>query len=79
VGGIPHFTQDGEDVLRFASGDAASGANLAWRVLSTPALAEKLGSNGRTKACETYSWERVTSQLADLYQEVLADNTPPII
>jgi glycosyltransferase involved in cell wall biosynthesis len=74
VGGIPHFTADGEDVLRFASGDAAAGASLAWRVLANPGLAEKLGNNGRTKACETYSWDRVTGQLADLYQEVLAEH-----
>ncbi len=74
VGGIPHFTADGEDVLRFASGDAAAGASLAWRVLANPGLAEKLGTNGRAKARDTYSWERVAGQLADLYQEVLAEH-----
>jgi len=78
VGGIPYFTQDGEDALRFASGDGATGANLVWRVLSNPSLAERLGANGRAKARETYSWDRVTSQLASLYQEVLAADKVPV-
>ena len=73
VGGIPHFTQDGEDVLRFASGDGATGANLVWRVLSNPLLAETLVAKGRAKALDTYSWDRIAGQLASLYQEVHAE------
>lgn len=77
VGGIPHFTQDGEDVLRFASGDGATGANLVWRVLSSPHLAETLAAKGRAKAVETYSWDRIAGQLASLYQEIHAEGRVP--
>lgn len=72
VGGIPHFTEDGKDVLRFASGDAAGGASQAWRLLSQPDIARRLAENGREKARQTYSWDRLASQLADLYREVAA-------
>jgi len=77
VGGIPHFTQDGEDVLHFASGDAATGANLVWRVLSNPRLAETLVAKGRAKALDTYSWDRIAGQLASLYQDVCAEGRVP--
>jgi glycosyltransferase involved in cell wall biosynthesis len=75
VGGIPHFTEDGEDTLRFASGDAGAATSHLRQLLSTPSLAARLVENGRRKALGTYSWDRITEQLANLYQEVRGERT----
>ena len=72
VGGIPHFTLDGEDALRFPTGDAAGGARQVSRLMADPASARCLAERGRQKAVETYSWGRITGQLAALYEEVCA-------
>ena len=72
VGGIPSFTEDGEDILLFDPGDIENGLAHVETILDDPALGKRLARRGRHKAETQYDWDRITSQLLSLYEEVIA-------
>jgi len=73
VGGIPSFTQHGENVLHADPHDWQSLAQQLLEVMDNTQLASRLANNGRNLAQRKYDWHVVSRQLATLYQE-LADN-----
>jgi glycosyltransferase involved in cell wall biosynthesis len=58
VDGIPHYVHDGETGLLFRSGDDRDLAAKLTAVLGDPALAERLGQQGRERARSAYSEEQ---------------------
>jgi glycosyltransferase involved in cell wall biosynthesis len=61
VGGIPDVVTDGTDGLLVRDGDGPELGEAIRRVLTDPALAERLTRNGATTVRERYSLERVAA------------------
>lgn len=70
VGGIPSFTQDGEDVLHAEPGDADDLGRRLIEMLDQPELAARLAAEGREKARRNYDWTTISRRLLDLYEDV---------
>jgi glycosyltransferase involved in cell wall biosynthesis len=70
VGGISFMVEDGKTALLVPPGDADAMAVAADRMLSDPALAERLRTAGRVEA-ERYAWSAVKPVLFDVYARVL--------
>lgn len=71
-GGIPDAVRDGETGFLVAPEDPAALADAICRLLSDPALARRLGHNGR-RAVETYfNWDRVVRDLKAIESQTVA-------
>jgi glycosyltransferase involved in cell wall biosynthesis len=71
VGGIPSFTNDGENLLLFNPEQPAQIAAAINRVFDDKSLAEKLSVNGKNRARERYDWSVISEQLMALYTELI--------
>jgi D-inositol-3-phosphate glycosyltransferase len=74
VGGLPYTVQDGKTGYLVPQGDPEALAEKIALVLSNPALARQLGTNGRTFA-QDYRWELIASQVDQLYQRTLSPHS----
>jgi starch synthase len=84
TGGIPEVVVDGEtgllvpfesDRSGVAKDPEAFARDIASRVntvLAEPAMAERFGKAGRTRAVEKFAWGAIAAQTAGLYEELLA-------
>ncbi|MFI4967239.1 MAG: glycosyltransferase [Gammaproteobacteria bacterium] len=72
VGGTPEVIQDGEHGLLTPPGDPQAIADAIHTVLGDPALAARLGANGRRRVMEEFSFEAVVRRTEELYRELLA-------
>ncbi|HSN18152.1 MAG TPA: glycosyltransferase [Gammaproteobacteria bacterium] len=72
VGGTPEAIEHGEQGLLIPPGDSDALACAISRVLSDPALAARLGNNGRRRVAEEFSFEAVVRRTEALYRELLA-------
>jgi glycosyltransferase involved in cell wall biosynthesis len=75
VGGIPSFVEDGLDGQLVEPDSVAGFAEAVTACLSNPQRATSMAVAGTGKARARYSWDAVTGQLLDLYQEVLREHT----
>ncbi len=64
--------QDGVNALLMQRGDAAEITQCVERLLTDPALAGRLGQEGRHFAVEHFNWQRSTKGLEGFYRDVLA-------
>lgn len=71
VGGIPDIVDDEVDGLLVEPKDAMALKNAIERVMKDKALADRLSGNGKKKALEKYSIEKIVSQLLSHYQEIV--------
>lgn len=71
VGGIPHLLRDGEEALLVAPGDNGAMAAAVRRLLTEPALAERLSRRARASA-ERFDWGHVLPRWEKLLQEMPA-------
>jgi phosphatidyl-myo-inositol dimannoside synthase len=70
-GGIPDAVRDGETGFLVPAEDPAGFANAICRLLGDPALARRLGDNGR-RAVEThFNWDRVVRDLRDIESQIV--------
>ena len=74
VGGIPSFVDDGEDGLLFEPNDGAGFLKAFKALLKSPEKARKLGTTGRLKAKNRYSWDKITQSLVGIYEEAIREN-----
>lgn len=72
VGGTPEVIDDGEHGLLVPVNDPGSLAEAITRVLGDPALAARLGANGRRRVAEEFSFEAVVCKTEALYRQLLA-------
>ena len=71
-GGIPDAVRDGETGFLVPAEEPAAFADAICRLLADPALAQRIGQNGR-RAVETYyNWDRVVRDLHAIETEVVA-------
>src|SRR5690606_15420270 len=67
VGGIPEAITDGREGLLVRPGDVPTLADKLCALLDDPALARTMGREGRKKAKEKYSVQRVIPAIESLY------------
>ena len=72
AGGIPYIAIDCETAMLAECGDHAGVANAALRLLSDPALVEKITSTAYEQCRTRYAGEEIARQWAELYQELAA-------
>jgi glycosyltransferase involved in cell wall biosynthesis len=75
VGGTPEVIRDGEQGLLVPPSDPQALADAILAVLGDPALAARLGAEGRRRVREEFSFEAVVRRTEDLYRELLAAKT----
>jgi glycosyltransferase involved in cell wall biosynthesis len=71
VGGIPDVIAHDRTGLLVPQKDPQALANTIARVLTDPALAERLGKAGQACVQEKFSWEVITGQMMSLYRGAL--------
>jgi glycosyltransferase involved in cell wall biosynthesis len=67
IGGIPDVITDGVDGLLVPAGDAPALARACSRLLGDPDVARRLGTHGRIKARQEYSWDDRVARYARLF------------
>ncbi len=72
VGGTPEVIDDGEHGLLVPPSDPEALGDAISRVLRDPILAARLGTNGRRRVAQEFSFEAVVRRTEDLYRELLA-------
>jgi len=70
VGGVPEIVQDGETGLLFRGGDAVALGAALEKMLADPDKAEVMGRAGRARAEAHFTWERITDQYFQIYEQV---------
>lgn len=73
VGGIPSFVEDGVNGRLFPPNDSAACLTAFRELMASPESATGLGQSGLQTVRESYDWDRITRQLADLYESVVTD------
>jgi glycosyltransferase involved in cell wall biosynthesis len=71
VGGVPEIVLDGETGFLVPPGDVAALHDALARVLSDPALAQRLGANARGLVVERFTWQRVAERCLQAYADLL--------
>lgn len=74
VGGIPSFAVDGKDALLFDIHSENSLTGAFHALVKDPEEARKIALAGHKKACNQYSWDRVSERLVEIYQEAVREN-----
>jgi starch synthase len=72
VGGIPEVVDEGVTGLLVPPDDPASLADAMNMLLRDPGRADAMGSAGRERAVNEFSWDAVAAQTAELYAELVA-------
>ncbi len=71
TGGLACTIQDGENGILVEPGNVRRLAAAIARILSDPALKERLGSAGRERAFRSYTWPGVAQRMLAVYQDAL--------
>jgi len=71
VGGLRDLVVDGETGLLVPPGDVAALRAALERLLGDPKLRRRLGDAARSRARETFSWERAVSLTLSAYREAV--------
>jgi glycosyltransferase involved in cell wall biosynthesis len=71
VGGNLEVIEDGVTGLLVPPGDAVALGNAVARLLENPVLAQRLAQNGRGLVERKFSFERLTREVGQLYEELL--------
>ena len=73
VGGIQSLVTDGEDGLLAPPGNPGALAEAVLRILLDPALAARLSTNARRRACD-FDWNENASRTLELFRQLLESN-----
>jgi glycosyltransferase involved in cell wall biosynthesis len=71
VGALPEVVTEGENGLLIPPRDAGALAGALERLLSDPALAQRLGANARTHVREHFSLDRLGQEINKIYGELV--------
>lgn len=77
VGGIPYSVLDGVTGYLVPPRNPPSLARCLTVLHDNPSMAQALGRAGIRRVRSKFTWDRVTSDLLGIYQEVCAQTTPP--
>ena len=76
AGGVPDVIADGQDGLLAPFGDIAAIAGAIGRLLADRELARRLGAAGRAKVLGELTWDRIYTQVRQVYDELTAIHRP---
>ena len=76
AGGVPGVIADGQDGLLAPYGDTAAIAGAVGRLLADRELARRLGAAGRAKVLRELTWDRIYSQVRQVYEELTERRAP---
>lgn len=76
VGGIKILIQDGKNGLLFPAGEQETMIKQLEHLISDSGLRKKLGVAARHTIEAEYSWENISDQYAQLFQQISPTNTP---
>ncbi|YCM42715.1 glycosyltransferase family 4 protein [Verrucomicrobiaceae bacterium 227] len=79
VGGIVDVIKHGETGLLVPEKDEAALAQAILKVLDDPALARGLGERGFAHTQRFFDWDRITSEMENIYGDVLMGIEPSIL
>jgi glycosyltransferase involved in cell wall biosynthesis len=71
AGGIPGVVSDGLDGILIPFGDVSALASALRQLLDDPARRQRMGQAGRAKVHAHYTWDRIVSQVRELYDRLL--------
>ena len=72
VGGVQYSVEDGRTGYLVEPKNAEALARRLAHIFSNPSIPRLLGRRGRRRACERFTWQRVSGLIADVYAEVAA-------
>jgi glycosyltransferase involved in cell wall biosynthesis len=72
VGGLSEVVSDGETGYLVEPGDVEQLAGRITSLLADRPLASRMGSAGRERVMELFTWERCAQRCADIYSELVA-------
>ncbi len=73
AGGIPEVVEDGVTGLLVGSGDSRAVASAVIRLLSNRRLMDEMGSSGRSRALDLFTWDKAADDLLLYYKGLLTD------
>jgi glycosyltransferase involved in cell wall biosynthesis len=71
VGGLPEVVTEGDNGLLIPPRDAEALAGALARLLTDPALAQRLGANARARVRENFSLDRLGREINEIYGELV--------
>ena len=74
IGGIPSFVEDGKDGLLFEPNNTGEFIAAFETTVNSPEKALQLSSSGKMKACDMFSWDKITRDLVRIYEEAIREN-----
>ena len=74
TGGIPDIIEDGVNGLLVTPGDPQALADAIIRILENPDLADRFRKAGLETVRERFSWDVITDQFVEVYQEILKES-----
>ena len=77
VGGIKYTVKDGETGYLVPPNDPDAVAECIAYLYKNPQKRAQLGASGMQRAQQLFTWQQVTTAVANLYEEVLAISSPP--
>ena len=75
VGAVPSVIDEGQDGLLVKYQDPVGLAQAIVALLGNPQLRHEMGLRGRQKTLQRYTWDIVTDQIRQVYQEVAQRHT----
>ncbi len=75
TGGVPEVVTDGVNGFLLPIGDVEGMADCAIRILSDPAVRERMGAAGRAAAMEKFDVTHVVPRYREMYERVIAGET----
>ncbi len=76
VGGVYSVIEDGQTGILVPPSDSQALARKILELLDNPPFARAMGSRARQKVREEFPVNRMVAQVAELYHDVLSENTP---
>ena len=76
AGGVPDVVEDGQDGFLAPFGDVAQIAARIQQLLDDPALAARLGAQGRAKVLDSLTFETKYRRVHALYEQLIAGAQP---
>jgi glycosyltransferase involved in cell wall biosynthesis len=70
LGGVTDIVDEGKNGLFFAPGDHAGLRDALRRLITDPALRERMGEAGRKKVAQNYTADAVTGRVIKLYEKL---------
>ncbi len=74
IGGIPDIIKDDVNGLLVPPGDPQALADAIIRILKNPDLAERFRKAGQETVRDRFSWDVITDQFVEVYQEILKES-----